>query len=67
LGADEEREFFSRRLELVPDLLLREYIGKTGWHRSPDEKAVSQATRDYRQRAAVRIAAVSDEKLRRDL
>jgi len=28
---------------------------------------VSQATRDYRQRAAVRIAAVSDEKLRRDL
>lgn len=67
LGAtDEEREFFSRRLDLVPDLLLKEYLHKTGWHRSPNDKALSEATRDYRQRALVRIAAIRDEQLRRD-
>jgi hypothetical protein len=63
---DEEREFFSRRLDLVPDQLLKEYLDGTGWHRSSNEKALSQATRDYRQRALVRIAAIRDDQLRRD-
>jgi hypothetical protein len=67
IGAtDEEREFFSRRLDLVPDQFLREYLGRTGWHRFPPEKASENAIRDYRQRAAVRIAAIRDERLRRD-
>jgi hypothetical protein len=65
-ATDEEREFFSRRLDLVPDWLLKEYLHKTGWHRSQNDKTLSDATRDYRQRALVRIAAIRDEPLRRD-
>ncbi len=63
---DEEREFFSQRLDLVPDRFLKEYLRRTGWHRSPNETALSEATREYRQRALVRIAAIRDEQLRRE-
>jgi hypothetical protein len=53
LGAtDEEREFFSRRLDLVPDQLLKEYLQRTGWLRFPKEQASENA--------------ISDEQLRRD-
>jgi hypothetical protein len=64
---DEEREFFSQKLGLVPDQFLKEYLHRTGWHRWPTEKTFSEATREYRRRAAVRIAAIGDEKLRREL
>ena len=58
-ATDQEREFFSQRLGL-------EYLRITGWHRSPNEKVLLEVTRDYRQRATVRLAAIRDEQLRRD-
>ncbi|MCP3400813.1 hypothetical protein [Bradyrhizobium sp. CCGB20] len=64
---DEEREFFAHQLDRVPDKLLHDYLTAAGWNRNPDEKSVTTATSLLRQLAAVRIAAVPDEKLRRDL
>lgn len=61
---DAERDVFSRKLNLVPDALLQEYLGKTGWNRWHTESGLTPATRDYRERAAVRIAAIKDEQLR---
>ncbi|MET0674922.1 MAG: hypothetical protein ABW175_03905 [Bradyrhizobium sp.] len=68
LSDDEQREFFARQLDRVPDARLDEYLSAAGWHRnSQKEPTLTAATRLLRERAAVRIAAVQDEKLRREL
>jgi hypothetical protein len=68
LRDDEQREFFSQQLDRVPDARLTEYLSAAGWHRNNrDEPTLTAATRLLRERAAVRIAAVQDEKLRREL
>jgi hypothetical protein len=65
---DEQREFFAQQLDRVPDAMLDQFLTAAGWHRnSQDEATLTAATRLLRERAAVRIAAVQDETLRREL
>jgi hypothetical protein len=68
LSSDEQREFFAQQLDRVSDALLEQFLIAAGWHRnSQDEAALTATTRLLRERAAVRIAAVQDEMLRRNL
>ena len=68
LNNDEQREFFAQQLDRVPDAVLEQFLIAAGWNRdAPDEAALTAATRQLRERAAVRIAAVKDEMLRRNL
>jgi hypothetical protein len=68
LRDDEQREFFAQQLDRVPDAKLTEYLFAAGWHRNNrDEPTLTAATRQLRERTAVRIAAIKDEKLRREL
>ena len=68
LRNDEQREFFAQQLDRVPDVTLQQYLIAAGWHRSrQDEATLTAATRLLRERAAVRIGAVQDETLRREL
>jgi len=68
LRRDEEREFFAQQLDRVPDAMLDQILIAAGWHRNrEDEASLTAATRLLRERATPRIAAVRDEKLRRDL
>jgi hypothetical protein len=68
LSRDEEREFFAQHLDQVPDKLLQDYLNAAGWNRNRlEEPSMSAATGLLRQQAAVRMAAVQDVKLRRDL
>ena len=68
LSGDEQREFFAHQLDRVPDALLEQFLTAAGWNRnSQDEATLTAATRLLRERAAVRIAAVQDETLRRNL
>ncbi|QOG22738.1 MULTISPECIES: hypothetical protein [Bradyrhizobium] len=67
LGNDEQREFYADQLDRVPDAMLEQFLIATGWHRSPHEPNATVTTRMLRERAAARIAAVKDDKLRRDL
>lgn len=62
---EEEREFFARQLDRVPDARLEQFLQAAGWN-SP-HPALSPMTRLLRERAAARIAAVKDDKVRRDL
>ena len=55
------------QLDRVPDAMLEQFLIATGWHRSPHEPNATATTRMLRERAAARIAAVKDNKLRRDL
>jgi hypothetical protein len=65
---DGQREYFARQLDRVPDALLEQFLAAAGWHRhSEDEATPTAATRLLRERAAVRIEAVRDDMLRRDL
>lgn len=64
---DQERDYFRTQLDRVPDAMLEEFLQASGWHRNHNEANTTEATRLLRDRAATRIAVVSDEKLRRDL
>jgi hypothetical protein len=64
---DEERAAFTKRLDRVPDAQLDEYIRETGWHRGIDERSTSETTYAFRRSALARIAAVADERLRKEL
>jgi hypothetical protein len=64
---DEERAAFAKRLDRVPDVLLGEYVRETGWLRGADERSTSDVTYAFRRSAIARIAAVADERLRKDL
>jgi hypothetical protein len=66
-NTDEERAAFAERLDRVPNVFLKEYIRRTGWHRSVDESKTSQATFAFRRRALARIASIDDERLRREM
>jgi hypothetical protein len=68
LSRDEEREFFAQHFDRVPDNLVRDYLNAAGWNRNiQDEPSVTATTRLLREQAAIRMAAVQDVKLRRDL
>jgi hypothetical protein len=68
LSRDEEREFFAQHLDRVPDNLVRDYLNAAGWNRNrQEEPSMSAATGTLREQAAMRMAAVQDVKLRRDL
>jgi len=68
LKNDEQREFFAQQLDRVSDAALEQFLIAAGWHRNgQDEATPTAATRLLRERAAVRIAAVRDETLRRRL
>jgi hypothetical protein len=62
---DEEREFLALQLDRVPDARLEQFLRAAGWN-SP-HPVLTPMTRVLRERAAVRIAAVKDNKLRREL
>ncbi|MGJ4950541.1 hypothetical protein [Bradyrhizobium sp. HKCCYLS20291] len=66
-GSDPQRDYFSRQLDRVPDAMLDEFLMTIGWHRKHGELRITEAIRLLRDRAAIRIAAVDDEKLRRSL
>lgn len=68
LKNDEQREFFAQQLDRVSDAALEQFLIAAGWHRNgQDEATPTAATRLLRERAAVRIAAVQDQTLRRRL
>ncbi|WP_139031530.1 hypothetical protein [Bradyrhizobium sp. ORS 375] len=64
---DHQRDYFGSQLDRVPDAMIEEFLRAVGWFHSYDETTTTEATRRLRDRAAIRIAAVIDAKLRRDL
>lgn len=63
---DEERQFFARQLDRVPDALLVEYLRVTGFY-SIDLQPAPEVLRDYRTKARVRIAAIVNEVERKQM
>lgn len=66
-----EVRLFSRRLAMVPDPVLGDFIRQCGWHPSvrpdPNDADAGPATEAFRTAARDRIALVGDETIRRDL
>jgi len=67
IETDREQELFGSRLDQVPDAMVGEFVRAAGWYRTPAGGPTPDTTRVLRDRAVIRIAAVSDEKLRHEL
>jgi hypothetical protein len=71
LRRSEEIDFFSQRLALIPDDRLDWFIRHAGWHPpvrpDPGDSRIGSAVDAFRTAAKARIAAVPDDRLKRDL